>query len=506
MRANVVVVLCTLSLGTACSKSGPATPPPATPVAVAPPAAEPPATPVAPAPPESDEVTITSKSPEAVEELKKGRELSEQFKGPEAEPHYKKAVELDPDFALATSYLADVSPPTERQKLLERAVELAKNVPEPERMLIEARLAFSNNQREKGTELLRKITAAKPKDARIALLLAQQASAEGNWDEVIRACKAVLAQQPQNAEAYNYLAYGYLGNHQIDEAVAAAKKQIELKPDEPNSYDTLGDIYLQANKLDEADAAFGKSVEKYAQNYEALKARGTIRALRGDWAGANTEMLHALGAAPRPQDKLNVQYHHAWLYGAQGNKAQVLKTYDAMDKSAQAVPELAQARALLAANRGYMLALMGDGKGALKALDEVPALAKETARTEQQERGLRMMVAQARIYAARKLGRGADAEKAYAELLVEAQKEPIRKFDQSNLQLNQGLVALAKKDAKGAVDALSKCIPEDKACRFLLVEAQRAAGDKQGAAKTLSEVKASPVRDGDYVFYATRTK
>src|SRR5688500_7373322 len=92
-----------------------------------------------------------------------------------------------------------------------------------------------------------------------------------------------------------------------------------------------------------------------------------------------------------------------------------------------------------------------------------------------------MLTQLVRIHAARAQGRGADAEKAYAALVAETQKEKVRKQDQSQLDWAQGLVALAKKNPKAAVESLGKCLPDHRTCRFALVEAQRAAGDKMGA-------------------------
>jgi hypothetical protein len=153
-----------------------------------------------------------------------------------------------------------------------------------------------------------------------------------------------------------------------------------------------------------------------------------------------------------------------------------------------------------------MLAIMGKAKDALKLLEVVPERAKEANLPEQQARNLEINVLQTRIQAARQLKRGADAEKQYGALVAEVQKEKVRKAQQSLLDYNQGLVLLAKRDPKGAVEVLRKCLPDDHTCGFTLAEAQRAAGDKKGAAQTVAKLKAAPSRNGDYLFYAARVK
>jgi hypothetical protein len=170
------------------------------------------------------------------------------------------------------------------------------------------------------------------------------------------------------------------------------------------------------------------------------------------------------------------------------------------------VPALAPARAWMVVNRSYQLALLGDAKDALKGLDLVGPLAKEANLPAQQLGYVERNVQMIRIHAARKLGRGADAEKAYAALLAEMQKEPMHAWDKTALNYHQGLVALAKKDAKAAVESLGKCVPDDRSCHFALVDARRAAGDKKGAAELLAQQKAAPRRDGEYLFFYTRAK
>src|SRR6185295_6071262 len=50
------------------------------------------------------EIPITSKSPEAIEHFKKGRDLSDNIRQAEATAELNQAIKLDPDFALAIAY------------------------------------------------------------------------------------------------------------------------------------------------------------------------------------------------------------------------------------------------------------------------------------------------------------------------------------------------------------------------------------------------------------------
>ena len=56
------------------------------------------------------EVSVTSKSPQAVEAFKAGRELAENLRITEADTQFRKAIGLDADFALAHAYLGAAIP------------------------------------------------------------------------------------------------------------------------------------------------------------------------------------------------------------------------------------------------------------------------------------------------------------------------------------------------------------------------------------------------------------
>src|SRR5262245_38449410 len=64
-----------------------------------------PAPPPAAAKPEPPkEISITSKSPQAIEHFKTGRDLSENIRFAESAEEFAEALKLDPDFALAHAY------------------------------------------------------------------------------------------------------------------------------------------------------------------------------------------------------------------------------------------------------------------------------------------------------------------------------------------------------------------------------------------------------------------
>ena len=74
-------------------------------------------------------VSVTTKSPEAAAAFLAGRDLADNLRIPEAQAQYRKALSLDPDFALAAAYLSTTVPGAEGDAMIERAVVLSAEAP-----------------------------------------------------------------------------------------------------------------------------------------------------------------------------------------------------------------------------------------------------------------------------------------------------------------------------------------------------------------------------------------
>src|ERR1043165_3947529 len=73
-------------------------------------------------------LSITSKSPEAVKEYEAGQALMFAQRGEDAVPHFKKALELDPEFARAMAALGMMTPGAEGTDMLHKAGALAEKL------------------------------------------------------------------------------------------------------------------------------------------------------------------------------------------------------------------------------------------------------------------------------------------------------------------------------------------------------------------------------------------
>ena len=114
--------------------------------------------------PAAKEISITASSPEAVAAFKDARDLLDNVRTAEAIVGFKKAIELDADFAQAHAYLGSVTPGSEGLKELERGSALAAKLPQNEGLLIQAMLADGEGHEEKARGLWEKLAQVAPGD------------------------------------------------------------------------------------------------------------------------------------------------------------------------------------------------------------------------------------------------------------------------------------------------------------------------------------------------------
>jgi tetratricopeptide (TPR) repeat protein len=497
MKNHLWSVLACLVVGCA----GEATPPPVAPAQPAAPApnavtASEPALAAATAP---QTIPITSKSPQAVEEFKTGRELFENLRPAEALEHFKKATELDPSFAQAHAYTAFLLPGTEGTAELDKASQLAQGLPEAERLSIEAMVAERRGEDVKLAELTKKLVQLVPGDWRAHWYMGSRASMQRHWEDASTELKKAVELNPKAGTVYNQLGYAYLLQGKKDEAVAAFKNYMETAPKEPNAHDSLADALLAAGRFDEAEGEYKKALEVAPQFWFSWGGVAATRALRADWKGAYEALNSGAKAAPRPSDKLEAKSMLAWTQFAEGKAKDAFDTVQSLEKEAEAQKQPVNL-AYGGFDRVAFLIEQGKAKDALKALDEVTARTEKDTLPGQAAGNLKRLGLVLRATAQEKLGKKDDIAKTLGLLETEVKKQESSAPGQSFLEYVQGLAASASGDAKGAAAHFDKCIAEQPYCRWRLVTALEKAGDKAGAAAAKQKIVDTPTRDTMYLY------
>ena len=169
----------------------------------------------------------------------------------------KKAVALDPQFAMAyarigyayavTWHFADKAKP-----YLEKAFRLSDRLTEKDRLYITAWYSIANLDYAGTTRSFQEITTKYPLEIEAYVTLYRLLMGEERREEAAEVIKQALSIDAGAKELYNALGsiYSELGRH--DEAVAMFRRYVELAPDEPNAHDSLGMGYQWAGRYPEA--------------------------------------------------------------------------------------------------------------------------------------------------------------------------------------------------------------------------------------------------------------
>ena len=270
------------------------------------------------------QVPVTTTSKEALKLYREGMVQLDQVQIENAKALFEKAIEKDSTFAMAYYRLVFVSyEPQKFQKNLARALALADQVSEGERLMIQANQEFINGNNNKGADLTLKLIELYPKDKEAHLGYASYLNRLQKYDEAIKEYQKISAIDPSYAMAYNMMAYGYMNAGKTDEAEKAIKKYIELRPDEPNPYDSQGEILRKAGKFEESTASYRKALSMDSTFIMSQWGIGINLAIQGKPAEAVNELEIAVRKAPSDGEK-QVAYSNmafAWIMSGDYQKA-----------------------------------------------------------------------------------------------------------------------------------------------------------------------------------------
>ncbi len=190
-------------------------------------------------------------------------------------PFLKRAIEIDPNFALAYARLgiaySTIGEPSTAAGYTRRAYELRDRTSEPENYFISA-------------VFYKEVT--------------------GNIEKAEEACKLWIQSYPRSEMPHIYLSgavYPVIG--QYEKAVEEAREAIRLRPDFSIPYAFLIFSYTSLNRLDDAKAAYGEALARQLYNPMYLLGRYQIAFLKNDTASMAQQVTKSAGQ-PAAEDEL----------------------------------------------------------------------------------------------------------------------------------------------------------------------------------------------------------
>ena len=206
----------------------------------------------------------TTSSMEAYESYLKGREEFEKMYYGDAIKPLEKAIELDPDFAMAYFYLGfthiSIGNVKAAQEAFQKAKALAHKVTERERLYIEAAYsAMVERDWEVRYRFIQELIQKYPKE-KLAHFWQGVYYRGRDYEMAIAEQNKVLELDPDYGLAHNELGYDYLALRNFDKSVEHFQKYSSLNPKDANPLDSLGEAYFLMGRLDEAIAKYKEAL------------------------------------------------------------------------------------------------------------------------------------------------------------------------------------------------------------------------------------------------------
>ncbi|MGB6866408.1 MAG: tetratricopeptide repeat protein, partial [Candidatus Aminicenantaceae bacterium] len=260
---------------------------------------------------------MTTSSMEAYNYFLQGREAYEKFYYDDARKSLEKAVELDPEFAVAYLYLAQalsvLEMPRESEAAHEKARAFAQQVSEKERLYIEAYYARG----EKKLSIFQQMAQKYPKEKQVHFELAQYYDSNEIFDKAIEEYEKALDLDPNYGYALNSFAYLYSDMGEYEKSVEYFKRYASAYPMEANPVDSMAELYFRMGRLDEAIEKYKKVLEIRPDFFQTYWRIGYIYALKEDYQQALEWCEKDIAAAPTPGARITGYYWKAifdyWL-------------------------------------------------------------------------------------------------------------------------------------------------------------------------------------------------
>jgi tetratricopeptide (TPR) repeat protein len=445
----------------------------------------------------SDEMPITTKSKEARKLFVEGRELAESSQVDKANGLFGRAIEIDPEFALAYLWKAGTSSDTkEFKEARAKAISLASKVSEGEQKLIAADQAYNDeNNVVKANEIYRELAALFPKDKRAQYYLATSFDSLQEYDKEIAGVENVLALDKNFALAYQTLGYVYRWKNQYDKAEANFKEYLRLNPKDANSHDNLADLYQKMGRYDEAIQQYQESVNiNPSLRFSQMKI-GTTYVFMGKYGEARQALQTLMNGETKPAYKLYDQQVIARTYIYEGDYAKAL---EATDKAIRMAQELGLSEDIGYGHQvKYIIYLtMNDWDKADASLAEMLNTAETGGFTPANKETYEVVAPwwAALISAGRQDFTAAQAKADEFKAKVEKVNNPTW---QKYPGWVYGYVALAQGDAAKAVEYFSKGEMDDPFIMYYFATAKEKAGDTAGAMELYKKVANWNI-DGDW--------
>jgi tetratricopeptide (TPR) repeat protein len=203
----------------------------------------------------------------------------------------RKAIQLDPKFAMAYArigYAYSVTDflPDQGRPFLEKAFQLSDRLTQKDRLYVEAWYGIARQDYATAIDTFRQVVREYPLETEAFARLSRLLYREEHPEEAIAVARQGLSSDPEAKDLFNVLGIYFLGLGRYDEAIAAHQRYVELAPNEANAHDSLGMSYQQSGRYDKAVAEYNNALSLDPEFEPAIIHMGDLCAQQGRYRDA----------------------------------------------------------------------------------------------------------------------------------------------------------------------------------------------------------------------------
>ncbi len=249
----------------------------------------------------------------------KAVEQSDSYHAAEAIAGLRRAVAIDPDFAMAQARIGYTYAVTwglveQGKPFLQLAYRNRDRLSAKDRLLIEAWYAIAQLDYPAAIRRYRALLAGYPGEIEAYARLGRLLRGEERYNDAITVLRRGLSADPDAPDLYNALGgiYSQLGRH--EEAIAAERRYVELARAEPNSHDSLALIYQWAGRYHEALEEYQEALRLRPDFDVAVVNLGNLYFQMGRYDEALQQFTRYIAVTGSAQEKARGHGSRAWVY------------------------------------------------------------------------------------------------------------------------------------------------------------------------------------------------
>jgi tetratricopeptide (TPR) repeat protein len=223
----------------------------------------------------------------------------------DAAGYLERAVELDPDFAIAKLMMVDYARHSKDKELAEKLLDEAlsadlEGLKPRERFYLERAAAYRDKRFEEISKITQQYLEKYPNDPYILDAAALVAFSKGDNETAERLYRRLLELSPNWVLAYNQLGYITMLEGRFAEAEEYFTSYRFIAPDQANPHDSLGELYIVLGRYPEAAQSIETALDIKPDFWESYNHLMLVRSLMGDYGGARRALEEGIAREGSP--------------------------------------------------------------------------------------------------------------------------------------------------------------------------------------------------------------